>query len=49
LVNLVFEEGLEKAISLARKLNNPAVLDEFHDVLVDNYYNFLVEKKIIKP
>ncbi len=49
LINLVFEEGLEKAVSLARKINNPAILDEFHDVLVDHYYKFLVEKKIIKP
>ena len=49
LINLVFEEGLEKAVSLARKINNPAILDEFHDVLVDHYYKFLVERKIIKP
>lgn len=49
LVALVFEKGLEEANSVARQLNNPAILDEFHDILVDRYYNELVEKKILKP
>lgn len=48
LVSLVFEKNLKKAISLARALNDPAILDEFHDVLVDRYYKILIEKKIIK-
>ncbi len=49
LVSLVFEKGLEEAISVARGLDNPAILDEFHDILADRYYKELVEKKIIKP
>lgn len=49
LVSLVFEKGLEEAVSVARQLGNPAILDEFHDILVDRYYKELVEKKIIKP
>ena len=49
LVSLVFEKGLEQAVSVARELNNPAILDEFHDILVDRYYEELVEKKILKP
>ena len=48
LISLVFEKNLKKAISLARALNDPAILDEFHDVLVDRYYKILIEKKIIK-
>lgn len=49
LISLVFEKGLGKAISVARHLNNPAILDEFHDILADRYYKELIEKKIIKP
>jgi len=49
LVSLVFEKGLGKAISVARQLDNPAILDEFHDILADRYYKELVENKIIRP
>ena len=49
LISLAFDKGLKKAISTARGLNNPAVLDEFHDILVDRYYNELIDKKILKP
>jgi len=49
LISLVFEKGLPEAISVARNLNNPAILDEFHDILVDRYYQVLIDKKIIKP
>ena len=48
LVSLVFEKGLQQAISVARALNNPAILDEFHDILVDRYYQILIEKRILK-
>jgi len=48
LVSLVFEKGLEEAISVAKGIDNPAILDELHDILVDRYYGELVEKKIIK-
>ena len=48
LVSLAFDRSLREAISVARELNNPAILDEFHDILVDRYYNMLVEKKILK-
>jgi len=48
LVSLVFEKGLRQAISVAKTLGNPAILDEFHDILVDRYYQILIEKKIIK-
>jgi hypothetical protein len=48
LVSLVFDKGLHEAISVAKSLNNPAVLDEFHDILVDRYYQILIEKGILK-
>ena len=48
LISLVFEKGLNKAISLARSINNPAILDEFHDALIDRYYDELIKEKILK-
>lgn len=48
LISLVFEKGLLRAVSLAQALNNPAILDEFHDILVDRYFQILIEKGIIK-
>lgn len=49
IVSLVFEKGLSEAISVAREINNPAVLDELHDALVDRYYKMLKEKGILEP
>ncbi len=49
LISLVFEKGLPEAIAVAKNLNNPAIMDEFHDILVDRYYQTLIEKKIIQP
>jgi hypothetical protein len=48
LISLVFDKGLMEAISVAQQLNNPALLDEFHDTLVDHYYQILIKKKILK-
>jgi len=47
LISLVFDKGLPEAIAIAKKLENPAVLDEFHDILIQRY-DELVEKGIIK-
>lgn len=49
LISLVFDKGIEEAVSMAKSLDNPAILDEFHDVLIDQYYDELVKKGIIKP
>ena len=46
LISLVFEKGLEEAVAVARELNNPAIVDEFHDILADKYYKELAEKKL---
>ena len=42
LVNLAFEQGLLMAIDHARKMNDPYLLDAFHDVLADKLYQELV-------
>jgi len=48
LVSLVFEKGLEPAVSVAKKINNPAILDGLHDILVDKYYEMLITQGVIK-
>jgi len=48
LISLVFEKGLAYAVSVAQNLKNPAVLDEFHDTLVDCYYEILLKEGILK-
>lgn len=42
LVNLAFEQGLLTAIDQARKMNDPYLLDAFHDVLADKLYQELI-------
>ena len=48
LVKLALSDGLDKAIGVANGLNNPAILDELHDTLVDSYFNQLVQMGVIK-
>ena len=45
LVNIVFNKGLEQGIKEVSRSNNPALIDAFHDVLVDELYNVLLERK----
>ena len=40
---IAFEKGIDEAIEEAKKLDNPYLLDEFHDDLVDKFYKKLVE------
>lgn len=44
LVDLAFEKGIVHATEVAKKLNDPYLLDEFHDALVDEFYSYLVEQ-----
>ena len=44
LVNVAFERGLVDAITLARAMNDPYMLDAFHDLLVDTLHTELVKK-----
>ncbi len=44
LVDLAFQKGVSYAVEIVRTLNNPYLLDEFHDVLVDKFRQELIEK-----
>ncbi len=44
LSQIAFDKGLTVAIEEAKKLNNPYLLDEFHDALTDQLYKELVQK-----
>ncbi|MCL5010918.1 MAG: hypothetical protein M1127_01770 [Patescibacteria group bacterium] len=48
LVSLALGDGLAKAIAIAIGLDNPAILDEMHDTLVDSYFDQLVKLGVIK-
>jgi len=48
LKQMAFEKGLIEAIETAKNLDNPYLLDEFHDALVDELYNKLVEQGKLK-
>jgi len=49
LVNHVFQNSLDQGIKEAVKSNNPALIDAFHDVLVDQLYDTLLERKKVDP
>ncbi|MBL7053421.1 MAG: hypothetical protein ISS02_02060 [Candidatus Portnoybacteria bacterium] len=44
LCDLAFEKGVDTAIEEAKKLDSPYILDEFHDSLVDELREKLIEK-----
>ena len=44
LVDLAFEKGVYYATEVVKNLDNPYLLDEFHDVLVDELHKKLVER-----
>jgi hypothetical protein len=48
LTDLAFEKGVIHATEVAQKLDDPYILDEFHDTLVDELYNYLVEQGKLK-
>lgn len=48
LVYLAFKKGVHHAFNVAKKLDDPYLLDEFHDTMVDELYDLLVKKKKIK-
>ena len=48
LTDLALEKGVSHAIEVAKRLDNPYLLDELHDALVDELYNKLVEKGELK-
>ena len=48
LATVAFEEGITKAVDLARRLNDAYVLDELHDRLVGELYERLVKEGKLK-
>lgn len=48
LTDLAFEKGIPHAIDVAKRLENAYLLDEFHDALVDELYNKLIEEGKLK-
>jgi hypothetical protein len=48
LINLAFEKSVIEAIEVAKGLDNPYLIDELHDTLVDKLYNKLVEEGKLK-
>ena len=48
LKQIAFEKSVIEAVEVAKKLDNPYLLDEFHDALIDELYNKLVEQGKLK-
>lgn len=48
LSDLALEKGINYAVSIAKRLDNAYVLDEFHDSLVDELYEELKRKGKLK-
>jgi len=48
LVNDAFSKTIDDAIKKAQAVDNAALLDAFHDALVDELYNYLVERGKLK-
>ena len=47
LVEIALTKGILEAVHVARHLDNPHLLDDFHDMLVDEYYEKLVQARKI--
>ena len=48
LIQIAFEKGIESAIEAAKAKNDPHLLDDFHDALIDRFYQKLMEAKKLK-
>jgi len=49
LVNMAFEKSIDEAIKTAKATQNSALIDSFHDALVDEMYGYLIERKKLEP
>jgi len=47
LVEIALTKGIAEAVNVARHLRNPHLLDDFHDALIDEYYEKLVQAREI--
>lgn len=48
LIDVAFNKTLDEAIKQVRATNNAALIDAFHDALVDELYNYLTERGKLK-
>ena len=48
LAAIAFSKGIVEAVTIARRANDPHILDEFHDTLVDRLYEYLVQEGVIE-
>jgi len=48
LTDLALERGVIHAAEVAKKLDSPYILDEFHDSLVDELYDYLMKQGKLK-
>ena len=44
LVGIAMTQSIPESVSLAQATDNPYILDELHDVLVDKFYSELVKR-----
>ena len=49
LVMMAMQDGVDKAVELARRVNSAFVLDELHDLIVDQLFNELVKRHKLEP
>ena len=48
LVNTAFKESIAQAVARANASGNAALIDAFHDLLVDQLYETLIERGVLK-
>lgn len=48
LTDIAFGKGISHAVEIAQNLDNPYLLDKFHDTVTDRLYQELVKKGMIK-
>jgi len=48
LIQMAFDKSVVEAVGVAKGLDNPYLLDAFHDALVDKLYNKLIEQGKLK-
>lgn len=48
LSDLAFHKGIGHAVEVAQNLDNPYLLDKFHDTVVDRLYQELVKRGMLK-
>lgn len=45
LINIAFSKSIDEAVKMAAASDNPALIDAFHDIIVDQLYDTLLERK----